>query len=58
MTFFADRSRAEKLWLVFVVVGDVMLCDRERDIHPGQKRYATIHSEENDLPHKFLFCKR
>jgi hypothetical protein len=30
----ADRSRAEKLWLVCGVMGDVMLCDRERDIHP------------------------
>jgi hypothetical protein len=28
-----DRSRAEKLWLVCGVMGDVMLCDRERDIH-------------------------
>jgi hypothetical protein len=23
-----------------------MLCDRERDIHPSQKLYATIHSEK------------
>jgi hypothetical protein len=41
-----DRSRAEKLWLVCGVTGDVMLCHRERDIHPSQKLYATIHSEE------------
>jgi hypothetical protein len=29
------------------VMGDVMLCGRERDIHPSQKFYATIHSEKN-----------
>jgi hypothetical protein len=27
-------------------MGDVMLCDRERDIHPSQKFNVTIHSEE------------
>jgi hypothetical protein len=43
----ADRSRAEKLWLVCGVTGDVILCDTERDIHPSQKLYATIHSEKN-----------
>jgi hypothetical protein len=32
-------------------MGDVMLCDRERNIHPSQKFDATIHSEKNDLPH-------
>jgi hypothetical protein len=37
-----DRSRAEKLWLVFGVMCDVMLCDRERDIHPSQKFDASI----------------
>jgi hypothetical protein len=41
-----DRSRAENLWLVCGVTGDVMLCDIERDIHPSQKLYATIHSEK------------
>jgi hypothetical protein len=39
------RSRAEKLWLVCGVTGDVMLCDSERNIHLSQKLYATIHSE-------------
>jgi hypothetical protein len=28
-----DRSRAEKLWLVCGVMGDVMPCDRERYIY-------------------------
>jgi hypothetical protein len=46
-----DRPRAEKLWLVCGVMGDVMLCDRERDIHRSKKCYATIHSEKNDSPH-------
>jgi hypothetical protein len=46
-----DCSRPENLWLVRGVMGDVMLCDRERDIHPSQKFYANIHSEENDLLH-------
>jgi hypothetical protein len=46
-----DRSRAEKRWLVCEVMGDIMLCDRERDIHPSQKLYATIHSEKNGLLH-------
>jgi hypothetical protein len=32
-----DRSRAENLWLVCGVMGVVMLCDRERDIHPSKK---------------------
>jgi hypothetical protein len=26
-----DRSRAEKLWLVYGVMGDVTPCDRERE---------------------------
>jgi hypothetical protein len=29
-----------------VGMGDVMLCDREIDIHPSQKFDATIHSEK------------
>jgi hypothetical protein len=29
-----DRSRAEELWLVCGVMCDVILRDRERDIHP------------------------
>jgi hypothetical protein len=41
-----DCSLAEKLWLICGVMGDVMLCDRERDIHPSQKFYVTIHSKE------------
>jgi hypothetical protein len=41
-----DRSRAKQLWLVCGVMGDVMLCDRERDIHRSHKFYATIHSEK------------
>jgi hypothetical protein len=53
-----DRSRAEKLWLVCGVMGDVMLCDRERDIHPSQKFYATIHSEKMTFLTIVLFCKR
>jgi hypothetical protein len=53
-----DRSRAEKLWLVCGVMGDVMLCDRERDIHPTQKLYATIHSEKMAFLTIVLFCKR
>jgi hypothetical protein len=52
-----DRSRAEKLWLVCGVMGDVMLCDRERDIHPSQKLYATIHSEKNDFPHNSVILQ-
>jgi hypothetical protein len=32
-----DRSRGEKLWLECGMIGDVILCDRERDIPPGQK---------------------
>jgi hypothetical protein len=32
-----DRSRAEKLWLECGIIDDDMLCDRERDIPPGQK---------------------
>jgi hypothetical protein len=32
-----DRSRAEKLWLVCGVMGDVMLSDRERDMYRSQK---------------------
>jgi hypothetical protein len=43
---YTDRSRAEELWLVCGVMGDVMLCDGERYIHPSQKFDATIHSEE------------
>jgi hypothetical protein len=45
----SDRLRAEKLWLVCGVMGDVMPCDRERerDIHPSQN-FATIHSAKND----------
>jgi hypothetical protein len=27
----------KKLWLVCGVMGDVMPCDRESDIHPSQK---------------------
>jgi hypothetical protein len=46
-----NRLRTEKLWLVCGVMGDVMLCDRERDIRPSQKIYATIHSEKNYFPH-------
>jgi hypothetical protein len=53
-----DRSRAEKLWLVCGVMGDVMLCDRERDIHRSQKFYATIHSEKITNLTVVLFCKR
>jgi hypothetical protein len=41
-----DRLRAKKLWLVCGVMGDVMLCDRERDTHRSHKFYATIHSEK------------
>jgi hypothetical protein len=29
-----DRSRAEELWLVCGLMGDVILCDGEKDIHP------------------------
>jgi hypothetical protein len=53
-----DRSRAEKLWLVCGVMGDVMLCDRGRDIHPSQKFYATIHSEKMTSLSVVLFYKR
>jgi hypothetical protein len=28
------------------MTGDIMLCDKERDIHPSQKLYATVHSEK------------
>jgi hypothetical protein len=53
-----DRSRAEKLWLVCGVMGDVMLCDRERDMHRSQKFYATIHSEKITFLTIVLFCER
>jgi hypothetical protein len=53
-----DRSRAEKLRLVCGVMGDVMLCDRERDIHRSQKFYATVHSEKMTFLTIVLFCKR
>jgi hypothetical protein len=39
-------------------MGDVMLCDRERDIQPSQKFYATIHSEKMTYLTIVLFCKR
>jgi hypothetical protein len=53
-----DRSRAEKLWLVCGVMGDVMQCDRERDMRRSQKFYATIHSEEITHLTIVLFCER
>jgi hypothetical protein len=53
-----DRSRAEELCLVCRVMGDVMLCDRERDMHPSQKFDATLHSEKNTYLKIVLFCKR
>jgi hypothetical protein len=53
-----DRSRAEKLWLVCGVMGDVMLCDRERDIYRSQKFYVTIHSEKMTNLTIVLFYKR
>jgi hypothetical protein len=53
-----DRSRAEKLWLVCGVMGGVMQCDRESDIHRSQKFYATIHSEKMTYPTIVLLCKR
>jgi hypothetical protein len=39
-------------------MGDVMLCDRERDKHRSQKFYATIHSEKMTYLTTILFCKR
>jgi hypothetical protein len=39
-------------------MGDVMLCDRERDIHRGQTFYATIHAEKMTNLTTVLFCKR
>jgi hypothetical protein len=53
-----DHSRAEKLWLVCGVMGDVMPCDRESDIHPSQKFDATIHSEKMTYLRIVLFSKR
>jgi hypothetical protein len=53
-----DRSRAAKLWLVCGVMGDVMLCERERDIHRSKKKYATIHSEKMTYLTIVLICKR
>jgi hypothetical protein len=53
-----DRSRTEKLWPVCGVMGDVILCDRERDIHPSQKLYATNHSEKMTYLTIILFWKR
>jgi hypothetical protein len=35
-------------------MGDVMLCDRGRNIHPGQKFYATIHSEKMTPHNSFI----
>jgi hypothetical protein len=52
-----DRLRAEKLWVVSGVMGDVMLCDRERNIHPSQKFYATIHLKKITYLTIVLFCK-
>jgi hypothetical protein len=53
-----DLSRAEKLWLVCEVMGDVTLCDRERDVHRSQKFYATIHFEKTTNLTIVLFYKR
>jgi hypothetical protein len=53
-----DRSRAEKLWLECGVIGDVMLCDIERDKYPGKKFDATIHSKKITCITIVLFCKR
>jgi hypothetical protein len=39
-------------------MGDVMLCDREREKNRSQKFYATIHSEKITYPTIVLFCKR
>jgi hypothetical protein len=39
-------------------MGDVMLCDRERDIHRSKKFYATIHSEKINFLTIVLFCER
>jgi hypothetical protein len=50
-TINTDLSRAEKLWLICGVMGDVIPCERDRDIHPSQKFDASIHSEKNDIPH-------
>jgi hypothetical protein len=49
--YTSDRSRAEQLWLVCGVMGDVMLCDKERYIHRRQTFYATIHSEKITSSH-------
>jgi hypothetical protein len=35
-------------------MGDVMLYNRERDIHPSQKLYATIHSEKMTPHNSFI----
>jgi hypothetical protein len=53
-----DRSRAEKQWLVCGVMGDVMLCDRERDTHRSKKFDAIIHSEKITELTIISFCKR
>jgi hypothetical protein len=53
-----DRSLAEKLWLVCGVMGDVMLWDRERDIHPSQNFCAAIHYEKITYLTVVLYCKR
>jgi hypothetical protein len=53
-----DHSRAEKLWLVRGVMGDVMPCYREREREtPSQEWYATIHSEKNYEPHNSLLLQ-
>jgi hypothetical protein len=59
ITPHTDRSRAEKLWLECGMIGDGMLCDRERDIPPHVKKFdATIHSEKMTYLATVLFCKR
>jgi hypothetical protein len=49
-----DSSRAEKLWLVCGVMGDVMLCDRERDIEAYGKGSELTNSMENILPETLI----
>jgi hypothetical protein len=43
------RTRAERPWLEWGVVGDVMPCDRERKRYTSETFDAAIRFEKNDF---------
>jgi hypothetical protein len=53
----AVQSPAEKPWLEFSVVGDVMSSARARGIHSSKTSDATIHSEKKTYLTTVLFGK-